>query len=276
MMKRFCVRLAAVVLAAAFVVCFGACAKKGPQTVFKPSGESKGELILGFDSEYPPYGYLDTEANEYAGFDIEYAKAVCTYLGYTLTLVPIDWNSKDLELESGNINCIWSGFTINGREDLYEWSVPYVDNSIVVLTAADAGIAALSDLAGKTVTVQAGSSGQSALDSEENAALVASFTDGAYRTCADYTSAFQELKAGAVDAVIIDVGVAKYFTAENEGFAILDETVSSEQYGVGFLKGNTELCTIVSDAMLAVAQSGDTVSKLAETYDIADSVIIGK
>ena len=268
-------KIIALVLALLTVAfCFASCGDTAVQTVFEPTGEVKGSLKLGFDSEYPPYGYLDTEKNEYAGFDIESAQAVCDYLGYTLTLVPIDWDSKDMELESGNIDCIWNGFTINGREDQYQWSVPYVDNSIVVLTAADSGINAVADLAGKIITVQAGSSGQSALD--KNTDLVASLADGKYLTCANYTTAFQELKTGAVEAVIVDIGVAKYLIEGTEGYVILDEAVSSEQYGIGFLKGNTELCKIIEDAFLHLANNTDTIAKLAEKYEITDAVTVGK
>ena len=90
---------------------------KTTQTTFKPDGKSTGTLKLGFDASYPPYGYLDTETQQYAGFDIEYAKLVCNRLGLTLELVPVDWNLKDKELNSGNIDCIWNGFTYETRED---------------------------------------------------------------------------------------------------------------------------------------------------------------
>ena len=96
------------------------------------AGEEK-VLIVGFDAEYPPYGYLDVETNTYVGFDLEYAKLVCDKIGYELVLKPIDWNIKDSLMEAGEINCIWNGFTINGRENAYEWSEPYVDNSQVVV-----------------------------------------------------------------------------------------------------------------------------------------------
>lgn len=272
-MKKTLSLILTLVLLITSAVIFSSCSSS-PEIVFKPTGTVKGTLVLGFDSEYPPYGYLDTETNEYAGFDLDYAKAVCEYMGYTLKIVPIDWDSKDMELESGNIDCIWNGFTINGREDSYEWTCAYVDNSIVVLTTASSGIKTLANLAGKTVTVQTGSSGQSALD--DKADLVSTFKNGAYLTCANYTTAFQDLKTGAVDAVVIDIGVAGYLIEGQTGYTILDEKVSSEQYGVGFLKGNTELRDKVEDAMIYIADNTDTVKTLADKYDISDSVIIGK
>ncbi len=119
-------------------------------------------LVVGFDAEYPPYGYKDADGNP-TGFDIELAKAVCEKLGWGIEAKPIDWNSKDLELESGNINCIWNGFTIESREDQYQFSKPYMLNEQVVLVKADSGIKALADLAGKNVYTQAGAPAEALL-----------------------------------------------------------------------------------------------------------------
>ena len=159
-MKKTALLLAILTLLLA-AVSFTSCTKN-VQTVFEPDRESKGTLKLGFDASYPPYGYLDTETNQYAGFDIEFAKLVCAKLGLTLELVPIDWDLKDKELNSGNIDCIWNGFTYETREEDYTWTDRYLDNTIVVLVKANSGISTLADLAGKTVSVQTGSSGESA------------------------------------------------------------------------------------------------------------------
>ena len=114
-------------------------------------------LTVGFDAEFPPYGYMD-EDGEYVGFDLDLAAEVCQRQGWELVKQPINWDTKDMELSSGSIDCIWNGFTMNGREDEYTWSVPYVDNSQVFVVAEDAGISTKADLAGKTVGVQADSS----------------------------------------------------------------------------------------------------------------------
>ena len=94
-----------------------------------PAEEAK-TFTVGFDAEYPPYGYMD-ENGEYTGFDLELAAAVCEIKGWELVKKPINWDSKDMELDSDAIDCIWNGFTVTGREDQYTWSDPYVDNSIV-------------------------------------------------------------------------------------------------------------------------------------------------
>ena len=97
------------------------------------------ELVVGFDAEYPPFGYMD-DNGEYVGFDLDTAQKVCDNLGWELVKKPINWDSKDMELNSGNIDCIWNGFTMNGREDDYTWSEPYLNNEQVMVVAADSGI----------------------------------------------------------------------------------------------------------------------------------------
>lgn len=202
------------------------------------------QLIVGFDAEYPPYGYMD-ENGEYVGFDLDLAQEVCDRNGWELVKQPIDWDAKDMELNSGSIDCIWNGFTMTGREDDYTFSEPYVDNSIVVVVAADSDIQSLEDLAGKVVATQADSSALTALtddseDNKDNIALAATFAD--LQQVADYNSAFMNLEAGSIDAIAVDIGVAQYqISSRGDMFRQLDTPISTEQYAIGFKKGNTEL-----------------------------------
>ncbi|MGN0345205.1 MAG: amino acid ABC transporter substrate-binding protein [Lachnospiraceae bacterium] len=229
-------------------------------------------FTVGFDAEYPPYGYMD-DNGEYTGFDLELAEKVCEMEGWELVKKPIDWNSKDMELESGAIDCIWNGFTVDGREDDYTWSQPYVDNSQVIVVSEASGISTLADLAGKTVGVQAASAALTLLQ-EDQAELAGTFGD--LQEFADYNSAFVELQAGSVDAVAMDVGVANYqIKTRGEGYTILPEVLNSEKYAVGFKKGNTELCDIVDADLTKLAKDG-TIAELAEKYDIADLICIGE
>lgn len=231
-------------------------------------------LVVGFDAEYPPYGYMD-ENGEYTGFDLELAQAVCDLEGWELEKKPISWDSKDQELESGSIDCIWNGFTMNGREDDYTFSVPYVDNSQVIVVAEDSGIETLEDLAGKIVGVQAASAALELLQSEEEGGQKElADTFGSLNEFADYNTAFTELQAGALDALAIDVGVANYqLKSRGEGFVMLDETLNTEQYAIGFKKGNDELCEIVNADLQKLTDDG-TVAELAEKYDISDMVTL--
>lgn len=231
-------------------------------------------FTVGFDQDFPPMGFVGDDG-EYTGFDLELAKEVCDRNGWEFNPEPIAWDSKDALLKSGEIDCIWNGFTMNGREDDYTFSVPYVDNSQVIVVADNSGIEKLTDLAGKTVGVQAASAALDLLQSEEEGGQKElADTFGALNEFADYNTAFTELQAGALDALAIDIGVAKYqLNSRGEGFKILDETLNTEQYAIGFKKGNDELCDIVNADLQKLADDG-TVAELAEKYEIADMVTL--
>ncbi|MGX8704864.1 MAG: transporter substrate-binding domain-containing protein, partial [bacterium] len=171
--------------------------------------------------------------------------------------------------------CIWNGFTMNGRLNDYTFSIPYVDNSQVIVVAADSGIEKLADLAGKKVGVQAASAALELLESEEEGGQKKlADTFGSLNQFADYNTAFTELQAGALDALAIDIGVAKYqINNRGDGFVILDENLNSEQYAVGFRKGNNDLALMITNDLITLTKNG-TVEKLAEKYEIADMVTL--
>lgn len=238
------------------------------------AGERK-TFTVGFDAEFPPYGYMDEDGN-YTGFDLDLAKEVCARNGWEFVAQPVDWDSKDMELNSGSIDCIWNGFTMQGREDAYTWSVPYVDNSQVFVVPADAGIASQADLAGKVVGVQKDSSALAALDGDAKE-LAVTFAD--LQQYGDYNVAFMDLEQGAIDALAIDIGVANYqLSSRGDAFIILDERLASEQYGIGFKLGNEELKNQVEATLLEMVQDG-TFMEIAEKYSdfgLTDSVCLGK
>ena len=233
------------------------------------------EFIVGFDAEFPPYGYLD-ENGEYVGFDLDLAEEVCNRNGWKLVKRPISWDSKDSELASGAISCIWNGFTMNGREDQYTWTTPYVDNSQVVIVKKGSGIQKLTDLKGKILVVQADSSALAALTGDdatkENKAICKSLKE--LQQVADYNSAFMNLESGMVDAIAMDIGVASYqLSAKKDRFDMLDERLSSEEYGVGFKKGNTELRDTVQTTLLGMLYDG-TFEKIAKKWELTDSMCL--
>ena len=266
-MKRVLVALLAISMAAGVLT---GCGSKGSDKTF----------TVGFDAEFPPYGYRD-DNGEYVGFDLDLAAEVCKRQGWELVKQPIDWDAKDMELSSGAIDCIWNGFTMNGREDAYTWTEPYVDNSQVFVVAAASGVQNKEELAGKVVAVQKDSSALAALNDEENAdniALRDSFAQ--LIEYADYNTAFMDLEQGAVDAVAIDIGVAQYQIAQREAgkFVMLqgeDNKLAVEQYAVGFLKGNDELIDTVQKTLDEMAADG-TFTQIAEKWGLTDSVCLGK
>lgn len=287
MMKK---RLLSAVMASAMVLSLAACGgAKTETTAAETTAEKKeetttagttaaetaeaagGTLIVGFDQDFPPMGFVG-DNGEYTGFDLDLAKEVASRLGLEYKAQPIAWDSKDMELESGNIDCIWNGFTITGREDDYTWTTPYMANKQVFVVAHDSDIKSQADLAGKVVEVQADSSAEAAL--KENQDLANTF--GQLLTTPDYNTAFMDLEQGAVDAVAMDVIVAGYqIKQRNADFKILDDSLSEEEYGVGFKKGNTELRDKVQGALEEMAADG-TLAKISDEWFGEDVTTIGK
>ena len=284
-------RLLSAVMASAMVLSLAACGgAKTETTVAETTAEKKeetttaaataaetaaeaagGTLIVGFDQDFPPMGFVG-DNGEYTGFDLDLAKEVASRLGLEYKAQPIAWDSKDMELESGNIDCIWNGFTITGREDDYTWTTPYMANKQVFVVANDSDIKSQADLAGKVVEVQADSSAEAAL--KENQDLANTF--GQLLTTPDYNTAFMDLEQGAVDAVAMDVIVAGYqIKQRNADFKILDDSLSEEEYGVGFKKGNTELRDKVQEALEEMAADG-TLAKISDEWFGEDVTTIGK
>ena len=228
-------------------------------------------LVVGFDAEFPPYGYKD-DSGEYTGFDLELAQEVCDRNNWTLVKQPIDWDAKDAELDSGSIDCIWNGFTINGREDDYTWTKPYINNKQVIVVKADSGIKVLPNLKDKIVETQKDSSALAALEGDQKQ-LAATFKT--LTQVADYNTAFMDLESGACDAVAMDIGVAQHEISSKDNpadYYIIPKEISSEQYGVGFKKGNEQLRDQVQKTLDEMFEDG-TVMKIAQKY--ADSGVPG-
>ena len=256
-MKRILVALAA-------VISLCGCGEKDDGTK---------RFVVGFDADFPPYGYKD--GSEYKGFDLDLAREVCARKGWTFVANPINWDTKDMELNSGAIDCIWNGFTMQGREDGYTWTLPYVDNSQVVLVKAGSPIKTLADLKGKIVGVQTDTPVQKALSKDgDKAALGATFKSLVVEP--NYNQIVNELDMGALDAAAIDVGVAKKKMADLPGkFETLGEIIMTETYGIGFKKGNVALKDEVEAELRKVFADGTAV-KVAQKYGIEPAALILK
>ena len=282
MKKRATLLLALAMLATTVLAGCGSKEDKSADNKKEDKKEAKVEnddetLIVGFDASFPPYGYKDDDG-EYVGFDLELAQEVCDRNDWKFVKQPVDWDAKDMEIDSGTIDCIWNGFTMNGREDEYTWSDPYIDNKQVMVVATDSGINSFDDLSGKLVETQADSSALAALqgDQKELAGTFGSLTE-----IAEYNTAFMDLESGACDAIAMDIGVAYYQINSRKNpddYKVLDEEISSEQYAVGFKLGNEELRDKVQATLDEMAEDG-TVAKIAEKYEdfgVPGSLCIGK
>ena len=232
----------------------------------------KGTFVLGLDDSFPPMGFRD-ENGEIVGFDIDVAREVAARLGVELVPQPIDWNAKEQELATGNIDCIWNGFTVTPeREAVMSFSEPYVKNAQVVVVRSDSPVNTLSDLADGAVGVQAGSSAQIAIDDTEG-----------FRESLDEVVEFKEnltalmdLEIGGVDAVVMDLLVANdNINRSGKDFRILDETLTEEEYAIGFRKNDIALRDAVNTQLEAMAADG-SLADIAVKWFGADITIVGK
>ena len=236
--------------------------KATEETTTASETDSKTTFTVGFDQDFPPMGFVG-EDGEFTGFDLELATEVAKRIGKEVKYQPIAWDAKDMELTSGTIDCIWNGFSIQGREDKYTWSKPYMKNDQVFVVKSDSSIESLEDLAGKTVEVQVDSSAEAAL--KENTELVDTF--GKLQTVADYNTGFMDLEMGGVDAIAMDSVVANYQIRKRggNGFTVLDTPLSSEEYGIGFKLGNEALRDEVQKALDEMKADG-TMKTISEKW----------
>jgi polar amino acid transport system substrate-binding protein len=232
----------------------------------------KKELVLGLDENFPPMGYRN-EDGVIVGFDIDVATEVSARLGVALRPQPVDWSTKEAELNAGNIDCIWNGLTITPeRQEMMRFSLPYLANLQVVAVRGDSDIQTLADLAGKAVGVQAGSSGADAL--AENAELTASL--GNVAEFDDFMIAMLDLEKGGVDAVVVDIIVAnEYIGKKGADFRLLDETVATESFGIGFRSGDATLCDAVNQTLQGMVADGK-LAEISTTWFGSDITTIGK
>ena len=230
-MKKFMALLLVAGMTLSLTACGGS-----TDTAKTDQADGKDTFTVGFDQDFPPFGYVGDDG-EFTGFDIEMATECAARMGKKIVLQPIDWDAKDMELEAGTIDCIWNGFTMNGREDQYTWT-------------------------------------ETALNDEEHADLMASFAQ--LLSVGEYNTAFMDLESGAVDAVAIDIGVAQFqIEGKEDQYQILDETISSEQYAVGFFLGNTALRDEVQSTLLEMVEDG-TFAEISNQYFGYDVCTLGK
>lgn len=260
-MKKFAI------LAALLLLCVGlfGCESQPASSTAQSGGaddsfvkvQQAGKLVLGLDDAFPPMGFRD-EDNNIVGFDVDLAQAVCEELGVELECQPIDWNSKEQELNTGKIDCIWNGMSINAqRKEEMNLSQPYLDNHMSLVVRTGEGIESPADMAGKKLGIQGGSSAADVLKEDtafnDSLAEVVEFKDN--------LTALMDLEAKGVDAVLVDDVVAKYYIAQNaRNFTILSDAMLTEEYAIGFRKNDIALTDKVNEAMDTLAKNG----KLAE------------
>ena len=252
----------------ALTACGGGSSDSGEES----AAEETFTFKHGYDKDFPPYSYIGDDG-ETTGFDVELAQAVCELNGWNYEGVAINWDAKDAELESGSIDCIWSGFTKSpDREPKFAWSEPYSVNTIKIMVLEGSDIKSMEDLAGKKVGVQGSTSAQEMLETPnaEGGAEDLMKTFASFDKYDTYTVAVSDLKAGAIDAIAIDVTTGDYQMTKVEGLAYLDVDVCQEVYAIGFRTDDTELRDQVNAALKTLAENGkmdEIGKKYPEIYE---------
>ena len=224
--------------------------------------KARGTFVLGLDDSFPPLGFR-SEDNEIVGYDIDLAKEVAKRLGVDFRAQPIDWDAKEMELETGKIDCIWNGFTItDDRRKALSFTEAYLNNDQVLVVREDSGITSLAGMTGKIVGIQSGSSAQEAVD--DNAAFASSISK--IIMFKDNITALNDLDIGGLDGVVMDSVVANYSIAQTKKpFRVINESLANEGYGIGFRKNEPELCDAVW-AILKEMQADGTVTAISQKW----------
>lgn len=252
-------KIMGVVLVVASLFCLFGC-KKSKTAESKNAVENlkaRGTFVLGLDDSFPPLGYRD-ENNEIVGYDIDLAKEVAKRLGVEFKAQPIDWDAKEMELETGKIDCIWNGFTITEeRKNALSFTPAYLNNEQVLVVRNDSGIKSLADMKGKTVGLQSGSSAQEAIN--DNPSFSGSV--GNKIMFKDNITALNDLDIGGVDGVVMDSVVANYSIAQTgKPFTVIEEPLANEGYGIAFRKVEPKLRDEVWNILKQMQEDGTVVA----------------
>ncbi len=228
----------------------------------------KGEMVIGM-TLFAPMNYYD-DTNTLVGFETEFAKAVCEKIGVTPKLIEINWNSKEVELNSKNIDCIWNGMTITDElRANTEISVPYMENKQVMVVKKENLEKYSEGVIGASVVAEQGSAGETlALENEF-------FKDVAFTAVAAQANALMDVASGTADIAIVDYVLSIGSIGEGTDFADLvvveSKEFAPEQYGIAFRKGS-DMATVVNNTIEELISDG-TLDVIAKKYKL-DALLI--
>jgi len=225
----------------------------------------KGEIVVGLDDTFVPMGFRNPQG-ELVGFDVDLAKEIFERIGITPKFQPIDWSLKESELNSGNIDLIFNGYTItDARKEKVNFSTPYMDNTQIIITMASSDISSKADLTDKVVSVQKESSAYDAVTNEEG--IVSSLKNGELITFDSNLDLFLDLESGRSDAIVLDEVFARYvlLSKNAEEYTILEDNFGQEEYGIGFRKSDTTLLEKVNETLEEIVNDG-TFDEIKKVY----------
>ena len=232
--------------------------------------EAAGELdtsktyVLGMDDTFAPMGFRD-EKGELVGFDVELAQAAAKEMGIKVECQPIDWTVKETELDSGNVDFLWNGYSITPeREKKVLFSDPYMDNRQIIVTLKDSPVNSKADLAGKRVTVQGESSALEAVTKDE--AFVNSLAEPPVEYATN-TECFKDIEAKRCDAIVVDEVLARYYMKQNgeDKYKVLEDNFGEEKFAVGMRKDDVALQEALNKALAKLKEDG-TYDEIYKKY----------
>lgn len=219
---------------------------------------SNGEIVIGSD-QFEPFSYIDN--GEMKGIDVDIAKEALSRMGYTPVFKQIEWQKKDEYLRSGEIDCIWSCFSMDDREDLYAWVGPYLFSNQSVMVKEDSDIYSLADLKNKIVGVQATSKAEWAFENNEE------LSDIRYLyTFSTINEVFISLQRAYVDAVAGHELALRALIRGSDDYRFLDENVLTSKLGVAFKKDyDQSFLTLLANTLHEMRNDG-TIKKIVDSY----------
>lgn len=258
-------KVLAVILVAAAMMSFAGCGSKTEKVEDLAAVKEAGVMNVGI-TYFAPMNYMD-ENDELIGFETEFTKAVCEKLGVEANFIEINWDSKEIELNAKNIDCIWNGMTItDDRIENMSMSNPYMTNKQVVVAKAENATAYAEGVDGLAVVAEAGSAGETVAN--ENAF----FANANYTPVDSQAKALMEVAAGTADVAVLDyvasIGSIGEGTDYENLVVVETENFGEEEYGIGFRKGS-DLTEAVNNAISELAADG-TLKEIAEKYKLAD------
>ncbi|WP_028828928.1 amino acid ABC transporter substrate-binding protein [Proteocatella sphenisci] len=218
--------------------------------------EAQGYFTMGLDDTFAPMGFRDADGN-LTGFDVDLAQEVADRIGLEVKMQPIDWSMKETELNAGNIDVIWNGYTItDARKEKVNFSTPYLNNRQIIVTLADSPVNTKSDLAGLNVAVQKESSAYEAVIAD--AEFTASLNDSEPIQFDTNNEAFMDLEAGRTDAIVVDEVLARYYMKlrGQENYKVLEDNFGEEEYAVGIRKSDALLLEKINAAFEEMQADG--------------------
>lgn len=221
------------------------------------SKTEKKELIIGLDNTFAPMGFKDKD-DQLVGFDVELATEVGKIIDKTFAFQNIDWDLKESELSSSNIDLIWNGYTITEkRKEKVLFTEPYLDNRQLIITLAENDINSKDDLSDKTVSVQKNSSAYEAVMKESD--LVEKLSGSALVLFDTNNDCFMDLETKRSDAIVVDETLARYYMRQQKNpdlYKVLSEDFGEEEYAIGLRKSDKELCESINKAIETLKENG--------------------